>query len=63
MNENVVVSSLTITNAQSSDVGTYTCHAENIIGSDRSSGVLTVNGNCDSNNYIKLFYINYVYYL
>ena len=30
--------------AQSSDVGKYTCHAENIIGTDRSSGILTVNG-------------------
>ena len=40
-----VESSLTIFNAQSSDVGTYTCHADNVFGSDRSSGVLTVNGN------------------
>ena len=47
----MVVSSLTITNAQSSDVGTYTCHAENIIGSDRSFGILTINGK----------YVNYVY--
>ena len=44
VNETVVKSFLTITNAQSSDVGTYTCHAENIIGIDRSSGILTVNG-------------------
>ena len=42
----VVESSLMIFNAQSSDVGTYTCHAENFVGSDRSSGILTVNGNC-----------------
>ena len=40
----VVESLLTIFNVQSSDVGTYTCHAENFIGSDRSSGILTVNG-------------------
>ena len=40
----VVKSFLIIMNVQSSDVGTYTCYAENIIGSDRSSGVLTVNG-------------------
>ena len=40
----VVESLLTIFNTQSSDVGTYTCHAENLIGSDRSSGILTVNG-------------------
>ena len=42
--ESVVTSSLTIINAESSDVGTYTCQAENIIGSDQSSGILTVNG-------------------
>ena len=40
----VVESLLTIFNAQSSDVGTYTCHAENVIGSDSSSGILTLNG-------------------
>ena len=44
VNETLVGSFLTITNVQSSDVGTYTCHAENIIGIDRSSGILTVNG-------------------
>ena len=44
LNETVLASFLTITNVQSSDVGTYTCHAENIIGIDRSSGILTVNG-------------------
>ena len=44
----VVESLLTIFNARSSDVGTYTCHAENFIGTDRSSGILTINGiaNC-----------------
>ena len=46
VNGTVVMSSLTIMNTQSSDVGTYTCHAENIIGIDRSSGILTVNGKC-----------------
>ena len=44
VNGTVVNSLLTIMNAQSSDVGTYTCYAENIIGSDQSSGILTVNG-------------------
>ena len=39
-----VTSSLTINDAKSSDVGIYTCQAENIIGSDQSSGILTVNG-------------------
>ena len=44
MSETIVTSSLTISNVQSSDVGTYTCKAENIIGIDQSSGILTVNG-------------------
>ena len=39
-----VESSLTIINPVSSDAGTYTCHAENVVGSDNSSGILTVNG-------------------
>ena len=39
-----VVDILNIMNVQSSDVGTYTCNATNVISSDTSSGVLTVNG-------------------
>ena len=35
---------LNINNLQSSDVGTYTCNATNVVSSDTSSGVLTVNG-------------------
>ena len=35
---------LNVFNVQSSDVGTYTCNATNVISSDTSSGVLTVNG-------------------
>ena len=35
---------LTIRNVESSDVGTYTCIATNIISSDTSYGILTVNG-------------------
>ena len=35
---------LTILSVQSSDVGTYTCNATNVVSSDTSSGVLTVNG-------------------
>ena len=42
--ETIVTSLLTISNVQSSDVGTYTCQAENIIGTDQSTGILTVNG-------------------
>ena len=41
----VTISSiLTIMNVQSSDVGTYTCNATNVVSSDTSSGVLTING-------------------
>ena len=47
LNETVVTSLLAIMDTQSSDVGTYTCHALNIIGSDSSSGILTVNGTHD----------------
>ena len=43
LNGTVVTSILTVVNAQSSDVGTYTCIAENIIGSDHSSGKLIAN--------------------
>ena len=43
LSESVITSTLTISNVQSSDVGTYTCQAENIIGIDQSSGILTVN--------------------
>ena len=38
------LSTLRINNVQSSDVGTYTCNATNVVSSDTSSGVLTVNG-------------------
>ena len=37
-----VRSILLIRNVQSSDVGTYTCNATNVVSSDTSSGVLTV---------------------
>ena len=35
---------LNIMSVQSSDVGTYTCNATNVVSSDTSSGILTVNG-------------------
>ena len=43
-NTTTINSTLTIMNVQSSDVGTYTCNATNVISTDTSSGVLTVNG-------------------
>ena len=39
-----ILSILRINNVQSSDVGTYTCNATNVVSSDTSSGVLTVCG-------------------
>ena len=44
LNTTTISSTLTIMNVQSSDVGTYTCNATNIVSSDTISGVLTVNG-------------------
>ena len=35
---------LTIMSVQSSDAGTYTCNATNVVSSDTSSGILTING-------------------
>ena len=44
LNTTTICSTLTIMNIQSSDVGTYTCNATNVVSSDTSSAVLTVNG-------------------
>ena len=44
LNESIIESTLNIINAESSDVGTYTCEATNIIGIDNTSWVLSVNG-------------------
>ena len=44
VNTTTVNSTLTIMSVESSDVGTYTCNATNVVSSDTSSGVLTVNG-------------------
>ena len=44
INNTTINSTLTIMSVQSSDVGTYTCNATNVVSSDTSSGVLTVNG-------------------
>ena len=42
--QNAISNILNIRNVESSDVGTYTCNATNVVSSDISSGVLTVNG-------------------
>ena len=39
-----ISSTLTIMSVESSDVGTYTCNATNVVSTDTSYGVLTVNG-------------------
>ena len=44
LNTTTINNTLTIMNVQSSDVGTYTCNATNVVSTDTSSGVLTVNG-------------------
>ena len=44
LNTTTISSTLTIMDVQSSDVGTYTCNATNVVSSDTSSGVLNVNG-------------------
>ena len=44
VNVNTISNTLTIMNVESSDVGTYTCNATNVLSSDTSSGILTVNG-------------------
>ena len=44
LNTTTINNALTITNVQSSDVGTYTCNATNVVSSDTSSGVLTITG-------------------
>ena len=40
----MVTSVLTILKTRSSDVGTYTCYAENDLGNDQNTRILTVNG-------------------
>ena len=46
LNTTTISNTLTIMSVESSDVGTYTCNATNVVSSDTiaSSGVLTVNG-------------------
>ena len=44
VNTTTINSTITIMSVQSSDVGTYTCNATNVLSADTSSGILTVNG-------------------
>ena len=41
-----VTSALNIRDLESSDAGTYTCDATNVVSGDTSSGILTVNSEC-----------------
>ena len=47
LNATTLSNILTIMNVESSDVGTYTCNATNVLSSDTSSGILTINGELD----------------
>ena len=49
LNTTTVINTLTIKNLESSDVGTYTCNATNIISSDTSFGRLTIYGELINN--------------
>ena len=44
VNNTEITSLLTILNTQSSNAGIYTCEAENFLGTNGSSGILTING-------------------
>ena len=54
INNTEVTTLLTILNTQSSNAGIYTCEAENFLGTNRSSGILTVNG-----EYLHIIIIDY----
>ena len=57
INDTVITSIITIMNTQSSNAGMYTCEAENFLGTSRSSGILTINGQCLSKLYALINYI------
>ena len=61
LNESIIESTLVIINADSSDVGTYTCEAKNVIGTDQSSGVLSVNGEHVHNYALVSYVCTYIY--
>ena len=44
LNTTTINNTLIIMNVESSDVGTYSCNATNVLSTDVRSGVLTVNG-------------------
>ena len=44
LNITTTENTLTVCNVTSSDVGTYSCSATNVLGNDSTSGLLQVNG-------------------
>ena len=44
LNITTIENTLTVYNVTSSDVGTYSCNAINILGNDSTGGLLQVNG-------------------
>jgi len=61
LNTTTINNTLTIMNVDSSDVGTYTCNATNVISTDISSGVLTVNGELIILLLILFAFMNFIY--
>ena len=57
-NATTISSTLAILNVESPDVGTYSCDASNIVSSDTSSAVLTVNGKFIIATYLTSCYVN-----
>ena len=54
LNITTTENTLTVYNVTSSDVGTYSCSATNIIGSVTSSAVLTVTSKCDIQPHVNI---------
>ena len=52
LNITTTENTLTVYNVTSSDVGTYTCNASNIIGSITSSGILSVTSKIEIHNFV-----------
>ena len=52
LNITTTENTLTVYNVTSSDVGTYTCNASNIIGSITSSGILSVTSKIEIDNFV-----------
>jgi len=46
LNHATISSTLTIIAVESTDIGTYTCDAVNVVATRNSSGMLTVDGKC-----------------